>query len=83
MNPDLTWSRYKDHLHQAYFCFYNTEKCGQEWALMESHKRSFKSKATRITMVYFFHAFNDLFKVARSTFTFARDLSAYIASIYV
>ena len=50
---------------------------------MESHKRSFKSKATRITMVYFFHAFNDLFKVARSTFTFARDLSAYIASIYV
>ena len=34
-------------------------------------------------MVYFFQAFNDLFKVARSTFTFARDLSAYIASIYV
>ena len=46
-------------------------------------KEVLKSKATRITMVYFFHAFNDLFKVARSTFTFARDLSAYIASIYV
>ena len=46
-------------------------------------KEVLKSKATRITMVYFFHAFNDLFKVARSTFTFARDLTAYIASVYV
>ena len=46
-------------------------------------KEVLKSKTTTITMVYFFHAFNDLFKVVRSTFTFTRDLTAYIASTFV
>lgn len=45
-------------------------------------KEVLKSKATRITMVYFSHAFNDFLTVARSTFTFARDFTAYIAFIY-
>ena len=46
-------------------------------------KEVLKSKATRITMVYVSHEFSDFFTVARSTFTFTPDLTAYIAFIYV